>query len=280
MVKITTDSTADLGELFAEHNISKIPLFVNIGEDSYLDGINISPIEIFSIYEEKKILPKTAARSPEDFKEFFDSELKGTDGIVHISISSKLSLMHQSASEAARHYDNVYAVDSFSLSSGVGLLVLFAQEKAREGLSAREIYQECIEIAPYIQASFVVDSMEFLHKGGRCSGVQRLAATLLKIKPTLHLIDGKIEVGSKFSGKMEKNIAQYVDDTLRKHNTPDLTRIFITHTHASQNIIDIVINKIKEIADFKDIIVTTAGATITSHCGKGTIGILYINKPL
>ena len=277
MVRITTDSTADLGEDFEKYGIGVIPLNVILDGECYLDGETVTPDDIFRTYNEKKILPKTAARSPEDFKEFFGKYTANGDEVVHINISSQISATHANALSAAKEMDGVYVIDSLSLSSGTGLLVLYACELAAKGFGAKEIYEKTKARVPFVQASFAVDTMEYLHKGGRCSGLARFAATVLKIKPSLQLIDGKIEVGKKYMGSFDKSILKYVEETLSKYNTPDYTRIFITHSSARPETVELVREKVKSLAPFAEIKITVASSTITSHCGRGTLGILYIN---
>lgn len=276
-VKITADSTADLNDDFARFRIGVMPLNVILDGESFLDGETISPEDIYRVYREKKVLPKTAARSPEDFKAFFKQYTDEGYEVVHLNISSKISMTHENARAAAEELSGVYVIDSLSLSSGTGLLVLYAAELAEKGLSGKEIYELVSKRVKSVQASFVVDTMEYLHKGGRCSGLARFAASVLKIKPSLELIDGRIEVGKKYMGSFDKVITKYVQATLDRWNTPDLTRIFITHTSAPAEVVESVRKKVLEIAPFKEVKETIASSTITSHCGKGTLGILYIN---
>lgn len=277
MVRITTDSTADLGPLYAERDIPSLPLIVTLDGKEYLDGVDIFPEDIFRVYNEKKVLPKTAARSKEAFKEFFKQFTDAGDEVVHINLSSKLSTTHESAVAAAAELDGVYVIDSLSLSSGTGLLVLYADDLKNKGLSGKEIYEKTLKRVPSVQASFVVDTMEYLHKGGRCSGVTRFVASVLKIKPSILLKDGAMVVGSKYMGNFDKCILKYVDNILKEFDTPDLTRIFITHSCAAPETVAAVRARVAELKPFAEIIETVAGSTITSHCGKGTLGILYLN---
>lgn len=277
MVRITTDSTADLGEDFEKYNVGVLPLNVILDGESYLDGVTVKPEDIYRTYNEKKVLPKTAARSPEDFKEFFARYTEKGEEVVHINISSKISMTHDNAVTAAKELEGVYVVDSLSLSSGTGLLVLYACELAQQGLGGKEIAEKVVARTKSVQASFVVDTMEYLHKGGRCSSLARFAASVLKIKPTIQVKDGGMEVGKKYMGSFDKIIGKYVEATLQTFDKPDLTRIFVTHTSAKPETVQLVKDKIKELADFKEIKETIASSTITSHCGRGTLGILYIN---
>lgn len=278
MVKITSESSADLNELFDKYGIGVIPLSVNLDGKDYLDGVDIFPQDIFRAYEEKKILPKTAALSPENYKDFFRPIRESGAEIVHFALSSKITTNCGNAIKAGDELGGVYVVDTHSLSSGMGLLVLYAAELAQKGLSAKEIYDKVTARVPKVQASFVVDTMEYLHKGGRCSGLANFAATLLKIKPTIQLVDGEMKVGQKYMGSFVKNIIKYVDNTLREFDNPDYTRIFVTHSYAEPDVVEAVKAEIRSKApQFKEIIETKAGATITAHCGRGTLGILYIN---
>lgn len=277
MVRITTDSTADIGALFQERGIDSLPLTVTLDGKDYFDGVDIFPEDIFRVYNEKKVLPKTAARSKEQFKAFFTRYTDAGDEVVHINLSSKISMTHENALAAAKEMKGVYVIDSLSLSSGTGLLALYADDLRAKGLSAKEIYELTAKRVPFVQASFVVDTMEFLHKGGRCSGVTRFVASVLKIKPTILVKDGGMVVGPKYMGSFDKSILKYVDYTLAEFNNPDLKRIFVTHSGAEPEVVEAVKKRITEIKPFEEIIVSVAGSTITSHCGKGTLGILYIN---
>lgn len=279
MVVISSDSTADLCQLFGEFSIPVLPLIVSLEGKDYYDGVTIEPRTIFESYAKNKTLPKTAARSIEDYREFFRENKKKNDSLIHFCISSELSSSYNNALLASNDFDNVFVVDTKSLSTGMGLLVLKARDYAIAGMDGKQIFEEINKLVPFVQASFVVDTMEYLYKGGRCSGLTNFVASALKIRPMLILKDGFITVGQKFMGSMEKIIVKYVDAILQQFDSPDYGRIFITHTYAEPEIVELVRNRIKEKApDFKEIIETYAGCTVTSHCGKGTLGILYINK--
>ncbi len=277
MVKITCDSTADLDYLFREKNIDVLPLIVTLGDKSYFDGVDITPPDIFSYVKETKVLPKTAARSEEDFYDFFRKYTDEGTEVVHFNISKSMSASHNMACNAAKRLPGVYVVDSANLSTGTGLLALYAADLAQTGKSAEEIYNAVCSRIPSVQASFVVDTMDYLHKGGRCSGIAKFAASVLRIKPTILVKNGAMVVGKKYMGSFDKIILKYVDDTLKTFDTPDLTRIFITHTYADPQTVEKVREEIARIAPFLEIIETKAGCTVTSHCGKNTLGILYIN---
>ena len=277
MVQITCDSTADLEHLFLQRNIRVLPLVVTLENKSFLDGVDINPPEIFTYVKENKVLPKTAARSEEDFYEFFKAFTDNGDSIIHFNISATMSASHEMAKKASLRLKNVFVVDSANLSTGTGLLALYAADLRDQGKSDQEIYQSVLSRIPAVQASFVVDTMEYLHKGGRCSGVAKFAASVLRIKPMILVKNGSMVVGKKYMGAFDKVILKYVSDTLTSFDTPDYTRIFVTHTYADPQTVQAVKEEILRLAPFKEIIETKAGCTVTSHCGKSTLGILYIN---
>lgn len=275
---ITTDSASDLNELFKSRNIGEFSLHVMLGENQYLDDIDIQSPMIFDYYEKTGKLPKTAARSIEDFYDYFKSFTDNGYSVVHIAISSEISSTYQFASAAAAQLENVYVVDGMSLSSGTGLLALAAADMRDNGYDAKTITEKIEQRKYKVQASFIINTLEFLYKGGRCSGLSAFFGKAFSIKPSLQLIDGKIKVARKFIGSFNKNLIKYVDATLEKYNTPDMTRIFITHTYAEPNSVEIVRKKLIDYGFApENIIETIAGSTITSHCGKSTLGILYIN---
>lgn len=277
-VKITTDSASDLNELFKTREIGEFPLYVLLGEKQYLDDVDVKPTQIFEFYEKTGELPKTAARSIEDFYEYFKSFTDRGDSVVHIAISSQISATYEYASAAAQRLKNVYVVDGLSLSSGTGLLALAAADLRDNGLDAPHIVQTLEARKKEVQASFMINTLDFLYKGGRCSGLSAFFGKAFSIKPTLQLINGKITVARKFLGNFNKNIVKYVDHTLQKYDRPDKTRIFITHTYADKTAVDAVRARLVEYGFApENIIETLAGSTITSHCGKSTLGILYIN---
>lgn len=279
MIHITSDSTADLGKLFEERGVKTLPLAVSLGSDTFEDGITITPDDIYAFVAKTGILPKTAARGVEEHREFFSSVRSSeNDSIIHFTISGEISATYANAKAAAESMKNVYVVDGRSLSSGTGLLVLYACDLRDTGkYSAEEIYAAVIKRVPGVEASFFVNTMEYLYKGGRCSGLASIIATALKLKPSLLLKNGKIVVGKKFRGAPVAIADKYVANVFEQYPTPDLRRIFITHTSAAPEVVEEVRKSIKARFDFEEIIETIASSTITSHCGKGTIGILYLN---
>lgn len=277
-VKISTDSASDLNELFNTRDIAEMPLYVVLGNDQYFDDVDIRPEMIFDYYKTTGQLPKTAARSIDDFYEYFKTFTDEGYSVVHIAISSQISSTYESAAKAAEKLEGVYVVDGLSLSSGTGLLALAAADLRDNGMNADTIASEIERRKQFVQASFMVNTLEFLYKGGRCSGLSAFFGKALSIKPILQLINGNITVTRKFLGKFDRNILKYVDFTLEKYNTPDKTRIFITHSHAEPEVVQAVRDRlISHGFANENIIETVAGSTITSHCGKSTLGILYLN---
>lgn len=276
-VLITSDSTADLDYLFAERNIPVTPLGVTLGERAGLDGEDVKPADIYAFYAETKTTPKTSAVPPERYYEFFKRFVDEGYEIVHFTISSDMSACYNNAVQAAKELGGVYVIDSMNLSTGIGLQVLFAYDLAKEGVSAREIVAKVEARRACVQTSFVVDTMDFLYKGGRCSGVAAFFASVLKIKPSIFVKDGKMGVGRKYMGSTSKAILKYVADTMEDFSAPDCKYFFVTHTDAPAEVVAEVKKQI--LAKFPDanICETIAGSTVTSHCGKGTLGILYYN---
>lgn len=277
-VKITTDSASDLNSLFQSREIEKFPLYVTLGDEHYFDDVDIDPTMIFDYYEKTGKLPKTAARSTNDFYEFFKAFTDQGSEVVHIAISSEISGTYDYAMSAAKQLSGVYVIDGRSLSSGTGLLALAAADLRDDGADAKTIAETIEQRKSHVQASFMVNTLEFLYKGGRCSGLSAFFGKTLSIKPTLQLVNGKITVDRKYLGRFDKNIVKYVDYTLQKYDSPDMTRVFITHTHADAAVVESVRDRLVRFG-FKNenVIETIAGSTITSHCGKSTLGILYIN---
>jgi len=278
-IKITTDSSADLAHLFEERGINFLACPVQLDGVEYRDSKDIFASDIYKAYETKKILPKTAAAAPYDYAEFFAANKPENGTLIHFVISSDLSLSYSNAAAAAKDFENVFVVDTKSLSTGIGLLALKAQDWADEGLDAEQILSKIEEIKPLSQVSFIVNNLEFLHKGGRCSGLSMLLAGILKIRPVLSLENGKIIPARKYKFiNFKKSMLRFIEETLSKYPSPDYTRLFITHTDVEEELVEEAKALIQKLApDFKEIIVTCPGATVTTHCGKGTMGILFLN---
>lgn len=279
-VKITADSTVDLSpELVEKYNITIVPLCVNLGDDIFEDGKTINPDQIYNFVAATKKLPKTSAVNAETYKEYFNKVFaEGYDQIIHLNISGEMSTSHQSAKLAADELKNVFVIDSANLSTGMGIQAIYASELAQTGkYTAEQIVQKVVERQQNICAGFILDKLEYLYRGGRCSALSMLGANLLKLKPIIEVHNGKMGMYGKCLGKFENCVSKYVSQTLEKYNTPDTTRVFITHTKIDPAIVETVKQHLKQNTQFKEIIETTAGATITSHCGPNTIGILFYN---
>lgn len=276
-IAITAESTIDLPrELLEKYDIITLPFSVILGDNEYKDG-EITSADIFKFVEENKILPKTSAINEAQYSEFFEEVLKENDAVVHFCLSSEISSACSHAKLAANNFKNVYVVDTRSLSTGIALLAIYGRELAESGKSAEEVANLCNERTKDVQASFVVKKLDYLHKGGRCSSVALLGANLLSIRPEIILSDGKMISAKKYLGKMEKVIEKYCKDVLNDNPNPDKKYAFVTYTTATEEMSTIAKNALKE-AGFETIYETTAGATITSHCGENTLGILFLNK--
>ena len=280
-VKITSDSTCDLSpELVNQYEIGILPLLITFGENAFRDGIDAMPDDIYRYVDETKTLPKTCALNTAEYEEFFRKWTDQGYALVHFCIGSKFSSTCQNAQIAASSMENVYVVDSENLSTGQGLLVLRAAELQKEGLCAEEIYKTCTALAPLVEASFVLDDLEYLVKGGRCSGVAAFGANLLKLKPCIEVRSGVMEPSKKYRGKIQNVILDYVTDRLTGRDDLDKSRVFITHTRCDPEWVEAARKKVIELVpDFEEILETTAGATVTTHCGPSTLGVLYIRKP-
>ena len=278
-IRITSDSTCDLGHLVAERDIGILPLQVNLDADSFHDGVDITPEDIFKFVAEKKILPKTSAPSIGDYEEFFSKQLENCDELIHFNISSKSSGSHNMAKQAAESFGNkVRVIDSMALSSGQGLLVLKAADLRDEGKGADEIVAAVEEIRTHINTSFIPDSLDYLHKGGRVSGMVKLAAGLFKIHPLIMMDNGQLVPGKKYKGKMSVIIKQYIEDLANMYPKYDKTRCFITHSTADPELVAAAKEKVQELFNFDEVIETVAGSIVTSHCGRNTLGVLFVHE--
>ncbi len=275
-IAISTESTADLTpELIKEYDFKIIPYVIQLGDDSALDG-EITTDQIISFVNEKKILPKTAAINEYRFTEHFTELKKEYDAVVHFSLSSELSVACSNAKRAAQNFENVYVVDTRSLSTGIALLAIYAKNLVEQGKEASEIYELVQKRIPYVQASFELTRLDYLHKGGRCSALALFGANLLKIRPQILLQEGKMVPGKKYRGNFAHVVKNYCEDVLADYSNPDLSLGFVTYTTADEEIIESAKNYLAE-RGFKRICVTRAGGTITSHCGEDCLGILFIN---
>lgn len=276
--KITCESSADLNlDMYKKNNIPVIPFTITLGENTFQDSINVTNDDLFNYFETNKVLPKTSAINQFDYEEFFQKENTEDEGLIHFSLSSEVSCTYNNALEASKKFKNVYVIDSRSLSSGIGLQVLYAVSLRDKKVPIEEAIKLISDRRDKVQISFVVDKLNYLHKGGRCSALALLGSNILGIKPSIQVKDGKMAVGKKYIGKIHKVLDKYIIDTLEEFNTPDKNLCFITYSSATEEMINITEKTLKENANFKKIIHTTAGCTVATHCGPNTIGIIYYN---
>lgn len=280
MIKIISDSTCDLSkELIEKYDITILPLHIHLGEDEYQDGVTITPDEIYTWADANNTTPKTSAASMIEAIELFEPYIKNGDEIIAFSISSTMSANNnvmRLAAEDLEAEDKIHVIDSANLSTGIGLLVIEAAIMAKEGLAADEIVARIEELKPLVSASFVVDTLTYLHRGGRCSSVAALAGGALKLHPKIVVENGKMGANKKYRGKMNSVILSYAKDLEEDLKTAKKDRVFITHSGCEDSIINEMRNYLESLEKFDEILVTRAGGVISSHCGPGTLGILFI----
>ena len=276
-IKITATSTCDLPpELVERYNITIVPLYVSFGGSTYRDGVEAGPEDIFRHVEGGGNLPSTAAVNVADYQELFAGLSPKYDEVIHITIGSEFSCCYQNALVAAEEYSNVHVVDSQNLTAAQGLLVLEAAEAAQRGEDIHGILSMLEGLISKVDTTFVVDKLDYLAKGGRCSSVVALGANLLKLKPCINLVDGKMSVGKKYRGAFNKVLPDYVRDQLNGKDVRT-NRIIIVHTRCDPAIPAAVEQVVREFG-FEAVIHTVAGSTISCHCGPNTLGILFLRK--
>lgn len=278
-IKIISDSTCDLSpELIQKNDIGIVPLIVMKEGEEFLDGITINPANIFSHVAAGGSLCSTAARGVAVYQDEFAKYANNYDGVIHVNIGSDFSSSYQNACIAAADFDNVRVIDSKNLSTGQGLVVLKACELAQTARDMDELKAQLDEFVSRVEASFVMDRLEYMVKGGRCSGAAALGANLLSLKPCIEVKDGKMVVVKKYRGHIEKCMVSYVRDRLAGRDNLDDGTIFITHTDVSPESLEAVRNAVAELGHFKNVYETVAGCTVSCHCGPGTMGILFVRK--
>ena len=277
--KILSDSTCDLSpDLVRQYDIGILPLIVVKADQEYLDGQTITPKDIFDHVAAGGSLCSTAARSVAAYQEAFARYAGEYDGVVHINISSDFSSSYQNACIAAQDFDNVRVVDSRNLSTGQGLVVLKACELAKSAQNVDQLKAELDAFTPRVEASFVLDKLEYMVKGGRCSSAAALGANLLNLKPSIEVKDGKMSVVKKYRGKYDRCLQNYVKDRLENREDIDRGTLFITHTPVSDECLEAVREAVRECGRFDNIYETEAGCTVSCHCGPGTLGVLFVRK--
>ena len=278
-IVITADSTVDLSaELIERFQIRIIPLTIVLGEETFLDGQGFTPLEMYARYRTDGTLPHTAAPGEQDFYDFFSSFTKKGFEVVHVDISSELSNSFNAARLAARRLPGVYPVDSRMLSTGGGLLAIEAAECRDKGMSAAEIAAHIGSLTDKVSTSFVLDTLTFMWKGGRCSGVAALGANLLKLKPALRMREGKLEVFKKYRGNIDHVYKQYISEMLEGRKIRP-GHIFITESGEVEHaVIHELSELVKTLSGCREVHHTLAGCTVSSHCGPKTLGVLFIEE--
>lgn len=280
MIKIISDSTCDLSkELLERYDIAILPLHIHLGEDEYEDGVNIAPDEIYVWSDANKSTPKTSAPSLAEVVDLFKRYAGEGNELICFSISDEMSAAGQIMRLAAAEMeceDRIHVIDSASLSTGIGLLVIEAAIMAGEGKSAAQIVAAIEELKPRVRASFVVDTLTYLHRGGRCSSVAALAGGMLQLHPKIVVENGKMEAKKKYRGKMPVVIMSYVKDMETELKTAKPDRVFITHSGCDEAVLASVRKYLEGLNVFGEILQTRAGGVISSHCGPGTLGVLFI----
>ena len=279
MVKIFSDSTCDLSkELVERYNITIIPLYVRLGDEEFLDGVNISPQELYKWSDEHGETPKTAAPGISDIEKLLSPD--GDDEYVIFTISSSMSASNSNAKLAAEDLgiaERVHVIDSANLSTGIGLLVIRAAELAAEGKSAAEIVTEIEAVKDKVRASFVIDTLVYLYRGGRCSGLAAMLGTALKLHPRIAVAGGKMHPEKKYRGNSHKFVLDYVKDMEPSLKKARKERVFITHSGCDEEIVESVKKYLQDLGHFDEILETRAGSVVSSHCGPGTLGVLFID---
>ena len=278
-IKILSDSTCDLSQAILEaHNISLLPLTVVKGDQQFKDGVTITPAEIFAHVAAGGDLCSTSANSVGEYEEQFAKYAPHYDGVLHINIGSGFSSCYQNACIAAQEFDNVKVIDSQNLSTGQGLVVLEAVKLAKTCATLDELHEKVQAFTAKVEASFLVDKLNYLVKGGRCSAAAALGANLLNLKPCIEVRDGKMIVVKKYRGNYAKCLANYVKDRLDGRD--DLTReiLFVTKTPVTDDCYAAVMEAVGQCPAFETVYETNAGCTVSCHCGPGTLGVLFVRK--
>lgn len=278
--KITSDSTCDLSsELLEKYDIDLAPLHVQVGDESCLDGVDVDPDKIYAHVSAGGNLPKTQAVNVAEYAALFGKYAGERDFVIHVTISSDFSSCYQNACLAAQDFDNVYVVDSRNLSSGHGHVVIEAARLAAEGLAPAEIVEKLNDYARRVDASFILERLDYMAKGGRCSTVEMLGANLLKLRPGIEVRNGKMEVGKKYRGRFDICLKNYITDRLNAADDLDLRLAFVTHSGGVTPEMEAdAVALVKQLRPFEEVLVTHAGCTVCSHCGPSTIGVLFAHK--
>ena len=275
-VRITADSTCDLSpELLRKYDIALAPLSVIIDGEVFHDGVDVTPRDVFRAADAGKSV-RTAAVNAYEYKEFFGKQLRNCDQLVHICISSEFSTCYADACEAAAETGNVFVVDSRNLSTGSGLLALEGVEMAEKGMDGEAVAEALRGKTGLVDTSFVVRTIDYLRRGGRCSGLEALGAKMLHIRPSIVVRDGKMHPGDKYRGRYEHYLKHYIQDALADDRMIDFRRVFITHSPSEEGLVRFAIDTVKSYGLFQEVLETMAGCTVCTHCGPDTLGIIFM----
>lgn len=275
---LAADSACDIPAAFlTENEIAVLPYHISFGSEDYIDGVTITRSELYKKVEETGLLPKTTAIAPAVFSDFFSSLLQKGDAVIYFSLGSHFSSACQNAALAAAELENVFVVDTASLSSGEALVLLHAIALRKAGRTAAEIAEDCRDYTARCNVSFVLDRLDYMHRGGRCSGVAALGANLLGIKPSLGITDGALGLEKKYRGKLRIVVSKYIRERLEGVTVmPDY--VFVTDAGVDPEVREAACETLRELGLFKEIYQTDAGCVIASHCGPGTLGILFVTQ--
>lgn len=277
-IRMTADSTCDLSpELLRKYDIALAPLSVIIDGEVFHDGVDVTPRDVFRAADEGKSV-RTAAVNAYEYKEFFGKQLRNCDQLVHICISSEFSTCYADACEAAAETGNVFVVDSRNLSTGSGLLALEGVEMAENGMDGEAVAEALRGKTGLVDTSFVVRTIDYLRRGGRCSGLEALGAKMLHIRPSIVVRDGKMHPGDKYRGRYEHYLKHYIQDALADDRMIDFRRVFITHSPSEEGLVRFAIDTVKSYGLFQEVLETMAGCTVCTHCGPDTLGIIFMRK--
>ena len=275
--KISSDSTCDLSEkILKDNDVALACVTIILDGKEYTDTVDVTAEDVLKFVDERGILPKTAAITVDMYKELFTKLTADGSELIHFCISSHDSSSVNNARAAAKECKGVYVVDSLQLSTGQGILIMKTIDLRKEGMTAKQAFDEIERIKLNARTSFVVDRLDFLHKGGRCSLAALIGAKLLKLHPHISMSDGALGVKAKYQGNMARSLNKYVEDLAAEYTQYDKTRCFVTHSPSDPALVQMVIDKVKELFDFNEIIETQAGSTVTSHCGRNTIGVIFM----
>ena len=278
-IRMTADSTCDLPpEILRECEIGIAPLSVIVNGEVFHDGVDVTPRDIFRAAEAGQSV-RTAAVNTYEYKEFFREQLKNCDQLVHVCLGSGFSTCYCDAVEASRDLKNVFVVDSMNLSTGSGLLVLEGIRMIREGAGDGKAIAETLQKKTgLVNGSFVVRTIDYLRRGGRCSGLEALGAKMLHIRPSIVVTDGKMHPGEKYRGRYEHYLKHYISDVLANDSNIDFRRVFVVHSPSEEGLVRFAIDTVKSYGLFREVMEAMAGCTICTHCGPDTLGLMFMKK--